>query len=974
MATIRPMFPLNAEVIQWCQNPKVLEEQFDGVLPENLQDKGIYLLKIILAEAEFPGEVLILNDNPLTFSLTTLQFHLIKTACLVIRKTRLYLQHIEKYTPTNAQPALFHALIYYGQDLIGGDPHIDPINLFHRWIIRSKYKDMDFGYGLNQSEKSIKILENLYNSLSQEFKDSVTSVDFSSSAKSINNIFQSQLAYELGEYYFSIDKGKSIEYLCKCRLESVSDNENIGEYKLFCDIDEARVEKLIRTLLEVTTDISLHDQINYFIQYGQDYEGVFLVMLKALMENVSLNISKDFRNNLVSNAFDKGQEKSGIKISICNVLNLSSDSSSEEMLNSIPKQCFHYLKHNFNENIVDEIAKIFKTLYGDFPGSKMSESQRSFVSSFFKKIENDDVLKSIKNIGGFEFVQYPLDQFFDEIAQFNLRCKNYKSGNLLLNGDSATNNNFDDNFDFLLEELNLAIRPENQKANNDSIGEVNLYWPEIVDLINRKPERDLNSEEAEKIENLCIDALKLHGIMEFRILEILSCKFMDFCRWQFLKNFFKNIRKLRFKDDYKSDKFSEHFRFCKIIISCVEILELFTNISQEISNKFDSTMYQKQFDIVFNMKFNEIEIIRSKVMKFFKVLSSRGVASKEPIFEVIAKLNQKWVHQVIDSMIAGYLCGQQWNQQLKQLNPGLYGPLTIIMMSSDCATKHWPDRSFITIAEALNKKIKPIKFDILNALIQVCLKSRINNIPKYIYNLRLADLYYLQGFASKSLRTSLDALISHSSNFMNMNNIDERVWQSYAIPQMIRCCLSKKEMIAALVLHQLIKDNITWTKKSSLVTLAINNGILQSSIFTRFIYETKLLLHIVNMLHKRGELVKCSQIIEWLKSSIQEESPSISNNAYIIFSFNIKHNESVYKSKKRIIGVDIDPNHRKVKIEELLFEFLKTFNLWIYEQLEDEEKQIYIIAIKIQFIFVVTLLYMYMDKLLDKFLKNKFSK
>jgi hypothetical protein len=27
MATIRPMFPMNAEVIQWCQNPKILEEQ-----------------------------------------------------------------------------------------------------------------------------------------------------------------------------------------------------------------------------------------------------------------------------------------------------------------------------------------------------------------------------------------------------------------------------------------------------------------------------------------------------------------------------------------------------------------------------------------------------------------------------------------------------------------------------------------------------------------------------------------------------------------------------------------------------------------------------------------------------------------------------------------------------------------------------------------------------------------------------------
>lgn len=62
---------------------------------------------------------------------------------------------------------------------------------------------------------------------------------------------------------------------------------------------------------------------------------------------------------------------------------------------------------------------------------------------------------------------------------------------------------------------------------------------------------------------------------------------------------------------------------------------------------------------------------------------------------------------------------------------------------------------------------------------------------------------------------------------------------------------------------------------------------------------------------------------------MQEESPSISNNAYIITSFNNKHRESTYKSKKKVIGVDIDPNHRKIEIEELIFEFLKTFNLWI---------------------------------------------
>lgn len=58
---------------------------------------------------------------------------------------------------------------FFFRDLIGGNPRIDPVNLFHRWMIRSKYKDINFGYEFDQSEKSTKILENLYKSLSQEY-------------------------------------------------------------------------------------------------------------------------------------------------------------------------------------------------------------------------------------------------------------------------------------------------------------------------------------------------------------------------------------------------------------------------------------------------------------------------------------------------------------------------------------------------------------------------------------------------------------------------------------------------------------------------------------------------------------------------------------------------------------------------------------------------------------------------------------
>jgi len=38
----------------------------------------------------------------------------------------------------------------------------------------------------------------------------------------------------------------------------------------------------------------------------------------------------------------------------------------------------------------------------------------------------------------------------------------------------------------------------------------------------------------------------------------------------------------------------------------------------------------------------------------------------------------------------------------------------------------------------------------------------------------------------------MDALILHSSFYMHLKVIDEGVWQSYAIPKMIQCSLSKK--------------------------------------------------------------------------------------------------------------------------------------------------------------------------------------
>ncbi|CAG8821276.1 30443_t:CDS:2, partial [Racocetra persica] len=240
MSVIRPVIPANKEVLEWCSDFSKLETyvsvfnllqqinytvinfiklKFDKVPLDRRQEVGGQKLKSLLSETEFPGPILLSSNNPITFSLSTHQFQ----------------SHIEQNVPVNVQPAVFHVLIPLGNHPYERDPRHDPVVLFHRWIIRSKYNNVNFGFEFDPYEKSIIMLENLYERLGKDIAAFITGSalqDSISPSDSIHKIFRCQLAFELGEYYFSRNREKAFSYLCKCRLEGHS-YDRTKEYKTF---------------------------------------------------------------------------------------------------------------------------------------------------------------------------------------------------------------------------------------------------------------------------------------------------------------------------------------------------------------------------------------------------------------------------------------------------------------------------------------------------------------------------------------------------------------------------------------------------------------------------------------------------------------------------------------------------------------------------------------------------------------------
>ncbi|CAJ0870332.1 21681_t:CDS:10 [Entrophospora sp. SA101] len=325
--------PSNQIIFEWCADLKKLDLYLNSI-NQSQSKEGVILLKTLLKKDDFPKNITCESiDDCFFFSLSTHQFQLVQAACKVILKTQLSLQIIESNTPINVQPVLFRSLLSYGRDFFGNDPQNNPIILYHRWIIRSSSNNIEFEINLDQNKKSAELLNELYVKMTEQLMSNSTT-------NSVDRLFCNQLAYELGEYYFAVDKHLAIDFLCRCLLES---DESMIDHQLLLD-----KKKL---------DTHSHEELSYSL-----------------------------RNNLVNEAMNLQQEHSAIKIAICNALDLD-----EKMLDQIPLSCIQYLGNYFNEELLKDIIEIFKKLFGNYPGVNMSANKREFIIQLISKINNEDV-------------------------------------------------------------------------------------------------------------------------------------------------------------------------------------------------------------------------------------------------------------------------------------------------------------------------------------------------------------------------------------------------------------------------------------------------------------------------------------------------------------------------------------------------------------------------------------------------------
>ncbi|CAG8790425.1 35426_t:CDS:10, partial [Gigaspora margarita] len=951
MSVIRPVIPENKEILEWCSDFSKLETYFDKVPLDKQQEVGGQKLKSLLSETEFPGPVPISSNNPITFSLSTHQFQSVRVACKIIQKTRLYLQHIEQNIPINVQPAVFHALIPLGNHSYSRDPRHDPIVLFHRWIIRSKYNGVNCGFEFDPDEKSAVVLENLYE--------------------------------RLGEYYFSRNSEKSFYYLCKCRLEG-HPYDRTKEYKTFCTIDQDRLSALIKGTSVITT-FPPSEQINYF-KGDLDYEGVYKVLLISFEKNDSSIMSMEETRALVDQAIKFHKEFAAIKIAVYNALIFQSNASVDDMLSEVPVQCIQYFHNNFDEQVVKDIIELVKTIYGNFPGVKLSVNQRKFLSLFFEKLDNGKVWDAIRKTEGLEFVQYPLEKIIEPLVLLNTRCKSANVFKHKTNGNKKSSQSQETRLNIVHDDFQipkslkhiqlrpsrppstipLIFQPLNQSSRigrNVSQNAISSRWKTVEEFINSACyQQSLDNSKLEHMESLCNNALDDALRMDLQDLEDTVRILMDNSRWQFLSKFFTNMLKLKSKNEFKL-AYSAQYHFCQFMLSCIRLLKLYSKYVQDnynVGSDYES-IYQKEFDVIFSMDYDDVRSLRVSTHKLIKALTLLDNKNMELSLRILTKLkNLKWAHQVIGCLIVGYLCSRQSQLGRKQLNSQLYGPLTILLMSTECAQRHWPEKSqvslfynlidcrekisiliklrivrFNKIAHVLDEKIKPIRLDFTHLLIQLCIESAKYNNPKYCYYLRLANIYCLQGSPLKSL--SMEAIALKTSFYMFLDKINE-LWPMHTIKQMILCSLSRKEPIAAIVLHQFIQHEFGCLNETKpLLDLAINDGTLQKSIFTKFIFDVQVLEHICKYLYSRGETVEFNEISKWLRSHLEEQAPSIFSKGYT-FSENDKQtkfkNYVKHKSQKEVIGVDIDPTHQEIVIEELKRQFMYTVLEWIDEENE----------------------------------------
>ncbi|CAG8838858.1 31149_t:CDS:2, partial [Racocetra persica] len=187
----------------------------------------------------------------------------------------------------------------------------------------------------------------------------------------------------------------------------------------------------------IITTFPPSEQINYF-KGDLDYENVYKVLLRSLEKNTLFIMSTEEARALVDQAIKLQKEYAAIKIAVYNALRLQPNASVDDMLNEVPILCIQYFHNNFDEQVVKDIIELVKTIYGNFPGVKLSVNQRKFLSLFFERLDNDKVWDVVRKTEGLEFVQYPLEKIIESLALLNTRCKSTNGFKHKTNGNKKT--------------------------------------------------------------------------------------------------------------------------------------------------------------------------------------------------------------------------------------------------------------------------------------------------------------------------------------------------------------------------------------------------------------------------------------------------------------------------------------------------------------------------------------------------------
>ncbi|CAG8613566.1 13610_t:CDS:10, partial [Acaulospora morrowiae] len=1023
MSTVRPGFLSSKNTFEWCSDLSQLDKNIESIHPSDHQIAGGQLLKTLLDESDFPEPTPIIENDPISFSLSIHQYQLVKAACKIIRKTNLYLQNIEQNVPRNIQLVTLSVLSHLEYQPENYDPRYDPTILYHRWIIRSKSSDIDFGSELDPSENSVEVLETLLKSLDEDIVGYVDGViPKTSLSYHIHNIFRIQLSYELGEYYFSRDIGKSVAYLCKCALEGAP-YESTSEYRLFCTIDKDRLSALIKGTGFLTKKFKPSVQLKHFLE-DQDYKGVCTVLFKSFENNLTDSIPLDETRALLREAVTLGQEDAAIQIAFYNVFNLSPSVSTDEMIDEIPTQCFQYLHDNFKEETIIKVMELLKAKYGNFFGQSLSENQRKFISLFFQKIEKDEIWGILRKIEGLEFLQYPVERIIERLALLNTSCKAIKAkkdeyrlsmktstktcancyrtrrkcsgsssstscdqckerglecnsflpsnhnhsdsskGKQVVNTQGASNvlkprniqqplplpqiTSFPSIFTTVVQNVrydrlvDLSDAIGARGSVNSTLNDNQVQWEGIEKFIKSSFDNDkIDDEKLLHVEKLSNKALNNNVLLDLSVLENITSVMLDHCRWEFLGNFLTNILNSRSKNEWKRVH-SSHYRFCKFMIACIEIFKIYSQYAQVIYGAEDSleTTYRKEFDIILRLNSDELKNFRVAAHRMIKSMDSADTKSLEPALGILTRLkNVKWAHHIVISLTAGHLCNRKAQRKQMQLNHQLYSPIMIIMMSSKCAEKFWPREMFYAIVDILDGHVKPLLHDITQYLLYLCIESEKHNEPRFVYDVRIADIYYLQGSPTISLRHSLNAVARVTSMYMFLNKIDI-LWPLHTIGRMISCCLSRKELMAAVVLHQFIGQDVDYigvTKE--LIDRAIENETLRTSVFTKFVFNVEMLQYICKCLFERGDMTAFNQISEWLNMELNEQTPSIYRKNYIAENQGKQHqnnrhqNVSVkYKLRCDMNSLTVDATKQIIETDELKGEFLHELTMLVDEE------------------------------------------